>query len=130
MILTIRTDKPDAEIGLFTPAGEEIVYDTWYAHRELADTLLLRIRDLLQKQGKSFTDVAGVVVFQGPGSFTGLRIGITVANTFAYAREIPIVGVMDEDWIAVGVKRLSKGENSKIILPEYGAEAHITAPRK
>jgi len=130
MILTLRTDNPEAEIGLFTSDGQKLAYDTWLAHRELADTLLIRIRELLVSQKSSFTDVQGIVVFQGPGSFTGLRIGITVANTFAYAQEIPIVGAMGEAWVAEGIARLAAGENQKIVLPEYGAEANITTPRK
>jgi tRNA threonylcarbamoyladenosine biosynthesis protein TsaB len=36
-------------------------------------------------------DIEGVVCFKGPGSFTGLRIGLTVGNALAYAQNIPVV---------------------------------------
>jgi len=130
MILTIRTDKPEAEIGLFDAQGTKIAYEAWLAHRELADTLLSKIKALLESQQKTFTDVTGIVAFQGPGSFTGLRIGITVANTFAYSQDIPIVGAMGEQWIQDGIKTLTTTENKQIVLPEYGAEANISKPRK
>lgn len=130
MILTIRTDKPEAEIGLFDTRGAKVAYETWHAHRELADTLLGKIRDILKDNDKDFSDLTGVVVFQGPGSFTGLRIGITVANAFAYGQNIPIMGTMGEEWIVDGIKKLTQEENQRIVLPEYGAEAHITKPRK
>ena len=42
-----------------------------------------------------------VVVGMGPGPFTGLRVGITFANTFALAREIPVIGVCSLDAIKV-----------------------------
>ena len=130
MILTIRTDKPEAEIGLYTSEGSSIAQKTWLAHRELADTLLSEIHTLLEGQRKNYSDLTGLVVFQGPGSFTGLRIGLTVANAFAYAREIPIVGATGDDWIAAGIRALEGGENREVVLPEYGAEANITKPRK
>lgn len=129
LILTIRTDKPEAEIGLFD--GEtKIAYEVWQAHRELSNTILRKIEELLKSQGKNLKDVQGIVAFQGPGSFTGLRIGLTVANTMAYALDVPIVGAMGESWLADGVKRLEAGDKDQIALPEYGAPVHITQQKK
>lgn len=129
IILTIRSDKPEAEVGLYD-GQNQLAYDTWQAHRELGQTLHLRIRDLLQGQGKEWTDIQGIIAFQGPGSFTGLRIGLSVANALAYAQNIPVVTTLDENWINKGIERLLKGENDNIAMPEYGAEANITQPRK
>lgn len=130
MILTIRTDKPEAEIGLYNPDGTPIATHTWHAHRELADTLLTRIRQLLSAQQKDFVDLTGVVVFRGPGSFTGLRIGITVANALAYGQTIPIAGATGDGWAETGVKQLAAHKSDTIVLPEYGADAHITLPKR
>jgi tRNA threonylcarbamoyladenosine biosynthesis protein TsaB len=130
MILTIRTDKPDAEISLYVAEGDQLATHTWYAHRSLADTLLGEIRDLLATQQKTFADLTGVIVFRGPGSFTGLRIGISVANALAYGQEIPIVGALGNEWVASGLRLLKNQASDKIVTPEYGAEAHITLPKK
>lgn len=130
MILTIRTDKPEAEIGVFTAKGEELSYHTWLAHRELSATILTTIRTQLDAQNATFNDITGIVVFKGPGSFTGLRIGITVANTLSYGLGVPIVGGEGDDWRTTGIAALQAGKNDKLVLPEYGAEAHITQPRK
>ena len=136
IILTIRTDKPEAELGLYSAgqsgndAQKQLAYETWEAHRQLADTIHLKIRALLQSVDKDWGDIQGIVGFQGPGSFTGLRIGLTVANTIAYAQHIPIVATNGNDWIMHGVNRLIYGENDTIALPEYGSEANITKPRK
>jgi len=129
LILTLRTDKPEAEIGLYDDETQ-LAYDTWYAHRELSTTLHRHIDDLLAAHGKTREDIRGIVCYQGPGSFTGLRIGLTVADAFAYALHLPIVEVMHEDWIQAGISRLKAGEDDRIALPFYGADAHITPQKK
>lgn len=127
-ILTIRTDKPVSEIGLYDDT-EQIAYIVWEAHRQLAETLHKKIKDVLTDNQRKMSDIEGIVVFKGPGSFTGLRIGVAVANSIAYAEGIPIVADSDE-WIERGIKRLINGESDSIINPDYGQTAHITLPKK
>jgi tRNA threonylcarbamoyladenosine biosynthesis protein TsaB len=129
LILTIRTDNPEAEIGLFDDLTK-LKYETWHAHRELSVTIHQKIEDVLTSQGKKLENLEGLVGFSGPGSFTGLRIGLTVANALAYGLGIPVVATQGEDWIESGIKRLTAGERDKIALPEYGAPVHITKQRK
>lgn len=106
-------------------------YDTtWEAGRGLAKGLLGFLEAQLATQQKTWADVTGLVVFKGPGSFTGLRIGITVFNTLAYANQLPLVGAMGDAWQTEGLVRLASGEDDGIVLPEYGGEANITQPRK
>ncbi|MDB5175581.1 MAG: hypothetical protein JWM81_439 [Candidatus Saccharibacteria bacterium] len=129
IILTLRTDNPTAEIGIYNDATQ-LTYYTWQAHRELAETLHLTLQEQLQAQSLSLNDVQGIVVFKGPGSFTGLRIGLTVANALAESQATPIVGTMGDDWVEQGINRLLNQQSDEIVTPEYGALPHITAPRK
>ena len=129
LILTIRTDKPEAEIGLFED-NVKLAYEKWQAHRQLAETIYQKIEALLKSQKKDWQHIEGIVCFQGPGSFTGLRIGLTVANTLSYGLQIPIVATQKEDWIEKGIKRLKDGDNDQQALPEYGAPVHITLPKR
>jgi tRNA threonylcarbamoyl adenosine modification protein YeaZ len=48
---------------------------------------------LLKTADKSVRDLTHVIVIKGPGLFTGLRVGVTIANTIAYSLQIPIAGV-------------------------------------
>lgn len=128
MILGIKTDQPEATICLFNGKNTEVY--SWQAHRQLSDTIHLKIQGLLNKNSIDYINLTGLVVFEGPGSFTGLRIGITVANTLAYSLNIPIVGTNGEDWFKTGLDMLKNGNNSKIIQPKYGAPVHITQPKK
>lgn len=129
MILTIRTDKPEAEIGLYENA-DQAAYKKWQAHRELGATIHKAIKELLDSQNKTWNDIRGVIYFKGPGSFTGLRIGASVANALAESNQAPIVCRNGEDWIEDALSSLAQGGNDRTALPEYGSEPHVTAPSK
>lgn len=102
----------------------------WAAERNLARDMLAYLRDRLAENEASFADISGIGVFRGPGSFTGLRIGLAVLNTIAHEQRIPIVGVTGDAWREECLARLQDGDNDEIVLPEYGAEARVTKPRK
>lgn len=129
LILTIRTDKPEAELGVYNDE-KKIEYFTWPAHRELAETIHTKIHALLYDHNLELHDLGGLILFKGPGSFTGLRIGASVANALADSLGIPIVGTNGDQWISEGQSRLEDNQNNRAVMPEYGAEPHITAPRK
>jgi tRNA threonylcarbamoyladenosine biosynthesis protein TsaB len=132
LILTIRTDKPEAELVLYN-GTQKLVTDIWYAHRMLAETLHARITSLLRAQHKGLDALQGVVCFEGPGSFTGLRIGLTVGNALAYSYSIPIVATVDKEsvqWQDVGIQRLLAGEFDKVALPHYGSPANVTTQKR
>jgi tRNA threonylcarbamoyladenosine biosynthesis protein TsaB len=129
IILTIRTDKPEAEIGLYR-GGRQLAYYTWQAHRQLAETIHLKIEELLKGQNSGLAGITAIAVYKGPGSFTGLRIGLSVANALADGLQVPIVSETGEDWIEKAIGRLQAGENEEVSLPEYGAPPHITQPKK
>jgi len=129
LILTIRTDKPEAEIGLYEN-DTQITYETWQAHRQLAETIHTKLRKLVEGQGRSIYEIQGIVLYKGPGSFTGLRIGASVANALAYSLSAPIVGTSGENWRLGGVMRLQNGEDDTVVQLEYGSPVHITKQKK
>lgn len=127
LLLAVRTDKPQAELALYD--NQQLLSQVrWEAHRQLAETIHQRIRQLLADRPADA--LQGIVVYQGPGSFTGLRIGLSVANAMAYGLQIPIVASQGKGWQATGVKRLLAGQNDQLALPEYGADPNVTTPRK
>lgn len=128
MIVLLDTSTPVCKLTLID--GDWRYDDQWQADRTLARDLLAYLRDQLAKNSKQFTDITGIGVFRGPGSFTGLRIGLTVLNTIADAQAVAIVGGMGDDWQNQAITKLLSGENEKIVLPFYGGDANITKPRK
>ncbi len=129
MILLIRTDQPVAELTLYKNK-EHIKTISWEAHRELAESLHTRINDLLVGQGVTYKDLKAIGVYQGPGSFTGLRIGVSVANALADSLQIPIASATGEQWLDTVVTSLAKEKLVKSVTPDYGAMPHITAQVK
>ncbi|HSW77522.1 MAG TPA: tRNA (adenosine(37)-N6)-threonylcarbamoyltransferase complex dimerization subunit type 1 TsaB [Candidatus Chromulinivoraceae bacterium] len=128
MILLLDTSTPVCKLSLID--GDTRYENEWQADRQLAKGLLAYLHDQLESQDKVFSDLTGIGAFAGPGSFTGLRIGLTVLNTLADSEHIPIVGGMGEDWQAEVLQKLENGKNEHIVLPFYGSEANITTPRK
>lgn len=129
IILTVRTDKPEAELALYKDS-EQIAEHTWQAHRALAETINLQIKSLLDEAQLKYEDLNGVLLYSGPGSFTGLRIGASVAAALAHGLQIPIVGEAGESWLEVGLPKIVTAAVGAPISLEYGAPVHITAPRK
>lgn len=128
MILLLDTSTPICKLTFLD--GDWRQDDEWQAGRELASGLLEYLEKILHKYDKTWSDISAIGVFKGPGSFTGLRIGLTVVNTIADAKAIPIVGGCNDDWQDEVLTKLHTGINEKIVLPFYGGEANITIPKK
>lgn len=128
MIILLDTSTPVCRLGI--GADQAVTWHEWQADRQLAKGLLKYIVDTLKDSGADLRDVRAIGVYQGPGSFTGLRIGLTVANTLAESLDIPIVGTDGDTWTQDAVNRIANGGNDRIVLPNYGGEANITKPRK
>jgi tRNA threonylcarbamoyladenosine biosynthesis protein TsaB len=93
-LVDTASNGPDAVLERTTPEGQRT-----------AQSLLPTIQQLLQERSWRPTDVELVCVTTGPGSFTGLRIGIVAAKTFAYATGAKLAGVHTLAAIARGVKQ-------------------------
>jgi tRNA threonylcarbamoyladenosine biosynthesis protein TsaB len=130
MLLGLKTDNPTAELYLMQTDGTLLASKVWEADRQLARFLLREITIFLEEQKCALSDLEGLAVFRGPGSFTGLRIGLTVANSLAYSLVIPVVGEGGDGWKEQAVRRLADGEDEQVVLPEYGAPARITTQKK
>lgn len=128
MIIGIDTSGPVCRLQFVN--GDTTDSVEWDIGRGLADGLIGCLRERLNERGVSWGDLKGIVVCKGPGSFTGLRIGLTVMNTIADSGDVPIVGETGEDWFETGLNRLKSGDNDQLVMPEYGREPNITKPRK
>ncbi len=127
MILAIRTDNPTAELHLLDE-DQKLDSELWQAHRALAETIHKKLKDLLNRNGKSFSDIKSIVVYEGPGSFTGLRIGVAVANALAESLGVGIVGATGDNWLEKADNDLETKNN--VVTPVYGSTPHITKQKR
>lgn len=129
MMLALKTDQPEAEVCLISD-GVLVTQYKWQAHRQLSVTLLDVVDSKLEQSGKSLQNLSGIIVYEGPGSFTGLRIGITFANSLSYSLKIPIVGSTSVDWLMRGVEALKDRSGGDYVQPLYGSLPTITKQKK
>ena len=92
LILAFETSAKAASVALMegTKLLGEAYQNTGLTHSQ---TLLVMAEDVLKQCGKTANDVTAVAVAEGPGSFTGVRIGVAAAKGFAWGREIPCFGI-------------------------------------
>lgn len=99
MILSIDTFSDNFSVALLDE-GKVFGCITLLKPKPFSEILMLEIDQLLSKTGKSKTDISGVVVNKGPGSNTGLRVGITTAKIISYVLDVPVYGYISLDVMA------------------------------
>jgi tRNA threonylcarbamoyladenosine biosynthesis protein TsaB len=90
-VLTIDTSSPQGSVALYD--GQYLSTRSWPAGRSHSTTLLAEIHHLLDNAGVEITAVGAIGVAIGPGTFTGLRVGLGVAKGFHLAIGTPLLGV-------------------------------------
>lgn len=128
MILLIDTSDKSCKI-IFVDGQKTHDY-IWQSDMKLAKLLPGYLNRLLEKHSKTWLDIKAIGVYEGPGSFTGIRIGLTIMNTIADSQQIPIVGGRGDDWKNVVLEKIREGKNEKIVMPFYNREANITISKK
>jgi tRNA threonylcarbamoyladenosine biosynthesis protein TsaB len=115
MLLAIDTATDRASVALGVPGAAPLEENVAGARRHAA-VLLPMIQSLLRQAGASLEDVSGVVLSDGPGSFTGLRVGASVAKALVHARGLPL-------WVAPSllVRAAGVGRADVIVLAVAGA---------
>ena len=101
-ILAFETSAKAASVAL-TQEGKllgESYQNTGLTHSQ---TLMVMAQDLLRQCGVAISQLDAVAVAKGPGSFTGVRIGVAAAKGLAWGAELPCVGVSTLSAMAVGL---------------------------
>lgn len=92
-ILNIETATKNCSVAL-AKEGKTIlckeIAEEGYSH---AERLHVFIEEIVKEAGITFSDLAAIAVSQGPGSYTGLRIGVSAAKGLCYALGIPLIAI-------------------------------------
>lgn len=104
MLIAIDTATDQASLALHD-GFRVCVEHTWEAPRRHTVELTPRLGDALRQLNLQRGELSGVAVTTGPGSFTGLRVGMSVAKGLAVAQRLPMVGVPTLDVVAAAQGR-------------------------
>lgn len=102
LILSIETATQACSVALHC-AGKLVGCQTLLVAKSHAESLLPMVEHLLDISPYSKKDLAAIAIAEGPGSYTGLRIGTATAKGLCYALEVPLIGVNTLEAMAYGV---------------------------
>lgn len=118
MVICIETATNLCSVALCDNAGVISLMES-NDFKSHASMLTVFIDEVLKEQGIRARDLEAVAVGKGPGSYTGLRIGVSVAKGIAYAASVPLIGVettLSMFWGMAGEKELHTGESGKTLF--------------
>ena len=114
LILNIDTALEVASISL-SSNGQILIDDENSMQKDHAAWLHPAIQKLMNSANKEFKDLAAIAVNYGPGSYTGLRVGLSAAKGFCYSLDIPLITVSSLKILASSA--LKKIENQPELFP-------------
>jgi len=127
--LLIDTTTQTAKIGL-AEDGKMIFQDSWDANQKLAEELVGKIEKMLSENGKLINSVVDILVHNGPGGFSTLRIGVTAANTLGFGLGVPVFGIKGEFSSLSQMLEIPREKGDEIVRPIYSFPPRITISKK
>lgn len=119
LILSIETAISVCSVALHDKAGRLVAIAELYQENVHAQKLMPLIEALLEQAGVGQDELCAVAVSSGPGSYTGLRIGVSTAKGLAYALDIPLIGVDTLD--ALAQRAITFMEADDLVVPMIDA---------
>jgi tRNA threonylcarbamoyladenosine biosynthesis protein TsaB len=103
LLLALDTSTRTASVAIFD--GQQVLSETtWLAGREHSTRLLVEVEVALERIERAAEDLTGLVVACGPGSFTGVRVALSVAKGIASGLGIPAWGINSLDVLALAAQ--------------------------
>ncbi|GEM_PF-3208288 len=108
--------------------NERIILEQYERQDDYRDRLWPAIVQVFKKARLSLEKIEAIAVSQGPGSFTGLRVGITVAKTLALCLEKPLLGIPTLEILLQGVNddfALTESHSATLLVPLLDAKKNL-----
>ena len=93
MIIALESASSDPSLAIAAPDGSPIAVDGWRGEARQGSELLPHLLNLLDRAGRDLHEATALAVGIGPGSFTGLRVSMSLAKGLSLALGVPLVGV-------------------------------------
>lgn len=118
MFLIINTSSEKNYI-LVSTTKDIIGKISWRVQTYQSQVLLPQIDKLIRYKKIRLNDFKTILVYQGPGSYTGLRVGISVANALAFSLNIPVIGTKKKNIHFLKINKKLKTTEKKYVIPYY-----------
>jgi tRNA threonylcarbamoyladenosine biosynthesis protein TsaB len=128
-LLVLDTATRTPTLALAGTDGQVRAERQWHSRHRHGEQLLEELDALMSEARISRIDLAGVICGTGPGSFTGLRIGLATAKVIAYSLRIPIVGVSTTKALALAAAYDGQMSGTDVevavVLPAGAADRYV-----
>ncbi len=123
MIICLETATNLCSVALCDNAGVISLRESDES-KSHASLLTVFIEEILKEHGMRARDLEAVAVSKGPGSYTGLRIGVSVAKGISYGASIPLIGIETTLSMFRGIAMKSNDSQMKgyFLLPDAGCQ--------
>lgn len=119
-LICIETSTSVCSVSLAIDS-EIVSFEESTIDRSHSSMLTIFVETVLKKASVSFKDVEGVVVSEGPGSYTGLRIGMSAAKGLCFAKSLPLITVNSLKMMAAGFVQTEFVEGNQLVIPMIDA---------
>ncbi len=109
LILSVETSTNVCSVALYRE-DDLLALSEVMIQKSHSSLLTVMVDDIVRHSGYALDDLEAVAVSAGPGSYTGLRIGVSVAKGLCYSKDIPLIAVDTLQAMAVGVNRYNTGK--------------------
>ena len=124
LILVIDTATREGVVGLADAEGNLLASESWTTGHRHGEELLSQLDKALARLEATAQSIHWIAVGVGPGSFTGLRIGLATAKTLAYGLGVPLVGISTTHALALAADM--PGREVVVALPAGAHDRYVT----
>ncbi len=120
LILAVDTSNSTCCAGLYEN-GKELSYEISFEKRTHSETFMPLVERVVKASGKTYQDIDAIASTVGPGSFTGIRIGLSAVKGMALALNIPCISCSSTKALAMSVTNVSTCPKETVLIPSFDA---------
>ena len=120
LILACDTSNSTCCAGLYED-GKELAFELNNSGRTHSETFMPIVDKIVKESGKTYKDIGAVAITVGPGSFTGIRIGLSAVKGLCLALNVPCIPVSSTKALALSVENITAKEEDSIFVPCFDA---------
>ncbi|MEO8794948.1 MAG: tRNA (adenosine(37)-N6)-threonylcarbamoyltransferase complex dimerization subunit type 1 TsaB [Daejeonella sp.] len=115
LILLLETATPNCSVAL-AENGVVLAFKELNEQNVHASHITLFVEEVMKDVGKKYSELNAIAISKGPGSYTGLRIGVSTAKGLCFALDIPLIAINTLEAMAAGAVGMMKNQDKELIF--------------